>query len=251
MSFFAVKFLIAAAIFIVTICAAWYPFARRISTQTYADFPIGEALACGVFLGAGLLHMLADASKGFMAAEIGYPFAFLLAGIMFLFLLWLEHLGRDYYLHQSTESSAFALLAFFMLSIHAFLAGVALGISTNFTIILMIAIAILAHKSAESFALAIQFNKSALSAKTGIAIYLLFSFMTPIGIFIGNIASEKMQQYPLLSPIFIALAAGTFLYLGTLHGLSRAVMVKQCCNLKHYTFVILGFSLMAIVAIWT
>ena len=51
-----------------------------------------------------------------------------------------------------------------------------------------------------------------------------------------------------LSP---AASAGTFLYLGTLHGLSRAVMVQQCCNLKQYTFVIIGFSLMAIVAIWT
>lgn len=251
MSFFAIKLLLAVAIFIVTLSAAWYPFARRIITQTYMDFPIGEALACGVFLGAGLLHMLADASRGFLEAGIDYPFAFLLAGIMFLFLLWLEHLGRDYYAHDGKQSSAFALLAFFMLSIHAFLAGVALGISNNFTIILMIAVAILAHKWAESFALAIQFNKSALAPKVGILVYLLFAVMTPLGIFIGNIASEKMQQYPLLTPIFIALAAGTFLYLGTLHGLSRAVMVKQCCHLKHYTFVILGFSLMAVVAVWT
>ena len=32
------------------------------------DFPIGEAIACGVFLGAGLIHMLGDSTQGFIKA---------------------------------------------------------------------------------------------------------------------------------------------------------------------------------------
>jgi len=47
-----------------------------------------------------------------------------------------------------------------------------------------------------------------------------------------------------------ALAAGTFLYLGTLHGLENATLVKPCCDLKRFYFVILGFGVMAVVAIW-
>ena len=138
-----------------------------------------------------------------------------------------------------------------MLSLHAFLESAALGLSTNFTIVVMLAIAILAHKWAESFALAIQLTKSTLSPKMGIVYFLMFALVAPVGIFLGGYASEQVEHLPLLGPTFLALAAGTFLYLGTLHGLSRAVMVQQCCNLKQYTFVIIGFSLMAIVAIWT
>lgn len=276
MSFLSFKLLTALAIFIVTLSAGWLPFVKRINTQNGVDFPIGEALASGVFLGVGLLHMLSDASQGFAEAGYNYPFASLLAGAMFLFLLWLEHLGRDYYQHEhghghshddhehhhelehshdhKTEGSrgkSFAILALAMLSLHAFLESAALGLSTNFTIILMLAIAILAHKWAESFALAIQLTKSTLSSKMGVVYFLLFALVAPIGIFLGGFASEKIQHLPLLGPTFVALASGTFLYLGTLHGLSRAVMVQQCCNLKQYTFVIIGFSLMAIVAVWT
>ncbi len=266
MSFLTLKLLTALAIFIVTLSAGWLPFIKRINMRTGIDFPIGEALASGVFLGVGLLHMLSDASKGFSTAGYEYPFASLLAGAMFLFLLWLEHLGRDYYQHQHDHHShehdhehshacsrgkSFAVLALGMLSLHAFLESAALGLSTNFTIVLMLAIAILAHKWAESFALAIQLTKSTLSPKMGIVYFLLFALVAPIGIFLGGVASEKIEHLPLLGPTFLALAAGTFLYLGTLHGLSRAVMVQQCCNLKQYTFVIIGFSLMAIVAIWT
>jgi zinc transporter ZupT len=264
MSFLTFKLLTALAIFVVTLSAGWMPFIKRINTGRGIDFPIGEALASGVFLGVGLLHMLSDASKGFGASGYDYPFAPLLAGAMFLFLLWLEHLGRDYYQHEHEHhdsakqchhhthgGKSFALLALGMLSLHAFLESAALGLSTNFTIVLMLAIAILAHKWAESFALAIQFTKSSLSSKMGLLYFLLFALVAPLGIFLGGFASDKIQHLPLLGPTFLALAAGTFLYLGTLHGLSRAVMVQQCCNLKQYTFVIIGFSLMAIVAIWT
>jgi hypothetical protein len=39
--------------------------------------------------------------------------------------------------------------------------------------------------------------------------------------------------------------------LGTLHGLERCVMVERCCNLRDFSFVIIGFLLMASVAMYT
>ncbi len=266
MSFLTIKWLAAIILFIVALSAGWVPFVKRIGTAKAVDFPSGEALACGVFLGVGLLHMLPDSSAGFVATGIDYPLAPLIAGGMFLFLLWLEHLGRDYYQHQSDHEQAvkehqnghaccshgksFALIAFAMLSLHAFLESAALGLSQDFSIIIMLGLAILAHKWAECFALAIQLAKSTLSSKVSLIYFLIFALIAPLGIFVGGYASDKVQSLPLLEPTFVALAAGTFLYLGTLHGLSRAVMVQQCCNLKQYTFVIVGFALMAIVAIW-
>lgn len=244
------KFIIALVIFTVAIAAAWIPFRQRTKTSQL-DFPIGEALACGVFLGAGLIHMLGDASQDFSNSGFSYPFSYLIAGAVFLGLLWLEHLGREVYEHQGAESPSFAILALTMLSLHSFFAGAALGLAHSASVMTVIFIAIIAHKWAAGFALAVQLNKSSLAQSHRIRGFMIFAIMTPLGIFFGDLVSHYTSQMPLMMPIFSSIAAGTFIYLGTLHGLSRAVMVEKCCNLKHYSFVILGFVLMAVVAIWT
>ncbi len=245
------KWLCAIIVILTTTASGFYPFKKRIKTNQGHDFPIGEALAAGVFLGAGLLHMLGDAASQFDAMHIDYPVPFLLAGITFLALLWLEHFGKELYHHQGGNSSAFAILSVIVLSFHSLLAGAALGLSGNISVVLVILIAIIAHKWAASFALAVQLNTSSLSLKACFIAFGIFALMTPAGILLGNHLTSHLQHYPLLTPIFLSLAAGTFLYLGTLHGLNRAVMVQRCCNLKHFSFVILGFAIMAIVAIWT
>jgi len=237
-------------ILLVTLIGGSYPFIKRLTSDQGRDFPIGEALAAGVFLGAGLLHMLGDSAKLFDALGYHYPWPFLLAGIIFLVLLLLEHLGREIYEHQGATHVGFAVLTLIMLSVHSFLEGAALGLSNSFAMLMIIFLAILAHKWAASFALAVQINKSTIPSKLGIVLFLLFAIMTPLGILFGSNIIQAGNN-PLLEPIFTALAAGTFLYLGTLHGLSRAIMVKTCCDLKNFNFVVIGFTIMAIVAIWT
>jgi zinc transporter 1/2/3 len=237
-------------VLLVTLISGAYPFLRHLKSEHGHDFPIGESLAAGVFLGAGLIHMLGDASADFYDLHFDYPLAFLLAGGTFLFFLLLEHIAREIY-HQQGSSNAFAILAVFMLSIHSFLAGSALGVANSLSMTVIILLAILAHKWAASFALAVQINKSKFSLGNRLFLFLIFAAMVPLGILCGTAASHSLEQYPLAEPIFASLAAGTFLYLGTLHGLDRAIMIKQCCNLKGFSFVIIGFVIMAVVAIWT
>ena len=238
-------------ILFITLISGCYPFFKKINAQSEVSFPIAESIAAGVFLGAALIHMLGDASDHFYELSYQYPFAFLLAGITFLFLLWLEHIGREIISHSGESSGSFAILATIMLSFHAFLMGAALGLSASFSLIVIMLAAIVAHKWAESFSLAIQINKSHFSNKINIILFGVFSLMTPLGIVVGTSATTFLKNYPLLQPIFSSLAAGTFLYLGTLHGLEKATLIKQCCDLKRFYYVILGFSIMAIVAIWT
>ena len=237
-------------IFIITLVAGFYPFLKRIKTNQGHSFPIGESLAAGIFLGAGLLHMLGDASHAFYQLHYDYPIAFVIAGAVFLFFLLLEHVGRELYQHQGS-GNAFAILAVAMLSVHSFFTGAALGLSDSLSVVIMVWLAIIAHKWAASFALAIQINKSDLSLKVGIALFLLFAIMVPLGIICGNSITTMLSNNPLIEPVFSAIAAGTFLYLGTLHGLEQATLIKQCCNLHRYYFVILGFTIMAVVALWT
>jgi solute carrier family 39 (zinc transporter), member 1/2/3 len=263
MSLLSLKLIIAALVFVVAIIAAAWPFARRQKGLAARDFPVGEALAAGVFLGAALLHLLPDAVQRCNQLCDSYPWAYFVAGGAFLFLLLIEHVGREFYHAKNCQNHAhkhsaasrdgrsFALIAVFMLSIHSFFAGAALGLSASFASLLIVTIAILAHKWAASFALAVEICKSDLSQASAIVAFLLFAIMVPLGIFFGNHAMAALSSYPLVAPLLLSFAAGTFLYLGTLHGLQRAVMIEKCCNLRHFAFVILGFLIMAVVAVWT
>ena len=247
------KIIFALAIFIVILLAGWYPFKKRKqgkSEEHHVDFPIGETLATGVFLGAGLLHMLPESSSLFHEMGYHYPFAYIITGAVFLIFLWFEHLGKELYHHHDASHPAFAIMAWGMLSVHSIMLGAALGLNESNSMIIMLFLAIITHKWAESFAIAVQLTKSSLSRMQSLAFFISFSLMTPLGIFFGWYFGHGVETNSLFDPILIAASAGTFLYLGTLHGLERCVMVERCCNLRDFSFVIIGFLLMASVAIY-
>ena len=236
---------------LVAAAGGYIPFRyKRLSGKTY-DSIVGQAFASGIFLGAGLIHMLSDASQDFSALPINYPLPFLLAGSMFLFLLFLEHITRQMLEHGQATHAAFSILSCFILSIHSLLAGAALGLTGSISVTAMLLIAILAHKWAASYALATQLNQSSLKWHQGLLLFTLFVLMTPLGILSGELVTHTLYQRLWLAPTFNALAAGTFLYMGTLHGLSRSILVKHCCNTRQFGYVVLGFGLMAVVALWT
>lgn len=242
------KLFFALSILVVILLAGWYPFKKRLRKEEHFDFPVGETLATGVFLGAALLHMMPESNALFHRMGYHYPFAYLITGSIFLLFLWLEHVGKELYHHNDASHPAFAILAWLMLSIHSLVLGTALGFSHEYSLVIMLFLAIITHKWAESFAIAIQLNKSSLTSRKSIALFLLFALMTPLGIFIGWFCGHGVETNSLFDPILIAVSAGTFLYLGTLHGLERCVMVERCCNLRDFSFVIIGFLLMASVA---
>lgn len=239
---------------LMTLFAGYFPFKKRLAQaeQEHTDFPMGETLGTGVFLGAALLHMLPESQSLFMKQGYHYPFALLVTGIVFLLFLWFEHLGKELYHHHDhhTTHPAFAIMAWVMLSIHSFVLGTALGLSQDYSMQIMLFLAIIAHKWAESFAIAVQLNKSTLSPRTAITLFLSFAFMTPLGIGMGWYVGRDVSTHSFIDPLLMAISAGTFLYLGTLHGLERCVMVQRCCNLRHFSFVIVGFLLMAAVAVY-
>ncbi len=185
-NFIELKLLFAISIFITVVLAGWYPFTRhKLACDHHAhDFTIGETLATGIFLGAGLLHMLPEANHLFHKQGYHYPFAYLITGAVFLLFLWFEHLGQALYHQKEKTNSAFAVLAWFMLSIHSLILGTALGLNENRSMIMMLFLAIITHKWAESFAIAMQISKTALSLSIRRLLFLSFAFMTPLGIFL-------------------------------------------------------------------
>lgn len=250
MSINALKIIFALVTFLVIIIAGWYPFKKRATSDHHVDFPIGETLATGVFLGAAILHMLPEANTLFVERGFQYPLAYIITGAVFLFFLWFEHLGKELYHHKNASHPAFAILAWAMLSIHSIMLGAALGLNQNNSMIIMLFLAIITHKWAESFAIAVQLTKSSLTRWQALIFFFTFSLMTPFGILLGWYFGHGVETNSLFDPILIAASAGTFLYLGTLHGLERCVMVERCCNLSDFSFVIIGFALMGAVAVY-
>lgn len=242
------KAFLSLVIFGVIIAAGVYPFRKKVKSLGHVDFPIGETLATGVFLGAALLHMLPISDAAFREQGYTYPWAFVITGIVFLLFLWFEHLGKELYHHGKTTRSGFALVAWAMLSIHSLMLGAALGFSREQYLVFVLFLAIIVHKWAESFAIAVQLNKTSMSMPVALFFFISFALMTPLGIFLGAYADMNTLQSHAMLPVLMAASAGTFLYLGTLHGLERCVMVERCCHLKAFSFVIIGFVLMAGVA---
>jgi zinc transporter ZupT len=247
MSTVSIKVFSALSIFVIILLAGWYPFKKR---EEHLDFAFGETLATGVFLGAALLHMLPEAHSKFQALGFHYPYAFIITGLVFLLFLWFEHLGKELYHHGDANHPAFALLAWLMLSFHSLVIASALGYSQEYAVLVMLYLAIITHKWAESFAIAIQLSKSSLSPWVAKSLFILFAFMTPLGVFIGWYFNAEVNTNSIFDPILMSLSAGTFLYLGTLHGLERCVLVEKCCNLRDFSFVIIGFLIMALVAFY-
>lgn len=245
------KLFFALSISITILLAGWYPFKKRLRDGEHVEFPLGETLATGVFLGAALLHMLPESNHLFISLNYQYPLAYLITGIVFLLFLWFEHIAKELYHHRESTHPAFAILAWIMLSIHSLVVATALGYSNDYPIMIMLFLAIITHKWAESFAIAIQLNKSSLKPISSLLLFLTFMSMTPLGIYLGWYLGHDAESKSIISPILLASSAGTFLYLGTLHGLERCVMVKRCCNLRDFSFVIIGFLLMASVAAYT
>lgn len=246
----ALKVFFAISVVAVILLAGWYPFKKRLKKSESMDFPIGETLATGVFLGAGLLHLLPESALEFTKQGYQYPLAYLITGLVFLVFLWFEHVGRELYHHQNRNHPAFALLAWVMLSVHSLVLGTALGFSQDYSLAIMLYLAIITHKWAESFAIAMQLAQCSLSMVKSVGLFLIFALMTPLGIYLGWYLGHGVHTQTILDPILIAISAGTFLYLGTLHGLEQCVMVERCCNLRYFSFVIIGFLLMGSVALY-
>lgn len=232
------KLIAATAVFLVPITAGAVPFILKKQDQSFA-FAKGEAFACGIFLGAGLLHMLNHALQDAIKVNFSSSTVLLCVGMTFLAMLLLEHISRYFADHNR---KFLPLLATAILSIHSIAAGIALGMAHSAETLMVVLVAILSHKWAAGFALAILLAKH---LKNVWPAYIAFSLMTPLGIFFGQ--SLLSWHNDDLSIYAHAIAAGSFLYIGTLHGLKQAVLVDRCCDLKTFVWLLLGFGCMSLI----
>lgn len=236
--------------------------ARKVSKskQSAVLFSLGNSFAGGVFLGAGLIHMLPDAQATFSTmGDTGYPWSVLICCLGFLLILFLEkvllnkeHANTDTSVHLTPKVSLYPYILMLVLSLHSLITGIALGTEKVVSQTLIILLAVLAHKGTAAFALGISLLKSSIPMHRVVFMLISFSLMTSIGILLGMGLLEVLsdQSALIFEGVFDALAAGTFLYIALLDILNDEFAEKKRLLLK-FSMVSLGFSVMAIVAIWT
>ncbi|MCD6038964.1 MAG: hypothetical protein K0S27_364 [Gammaproteobacteria bacterium] len=240
-------------IFITSLVAVIYPIKVRAYPQHHPVLEIGDAFASGIFLGAALFHMLPDAVKGFAHSlgDIHYPIAEFFCAFGFLFLLFLERLTQCMP-HFKDAKHMMSYMAVFILIIHSLIEGGVLGLNSTMSTAFVIFVAIIAHKSSESFALVVILNRSQLTLKKIIMIAGLFSVMTPLGILLGTTMTSLLQHKSaqLWTAGFDAFAAGTFLYMSTLHHINHHERMHEAENLREFLFLFLGLTIMGLLAGW-
>lgn len=221
---------------------------RKISQTEPAQ--IGEAFASGVFLGSALFHLLPDASRLFSHyySETSYPMAAVICAGAFLIMLFLERLSIAAPVINTRQSIPYILT--FIIGTHALIEGAALGISVTLSEAAMLLIAILAHKASESFALCTALLRGQLPLfRIGI-IVSIFALMTPIGIALGTMVLHSADS-TLAAAWFNAFAAGTFLYISTLHHVHFHEHAEDAQGMLEFGCLALGVTMMALIAAWT
>lgn len=237
MSLIYYKALAALIIFLVSMAIAIYPLRKQRNLKQTESLELGEALASGIFLGAALFHMLPDSIRlfGNLYGADTYPYPEIACVLGFLLLLFLERLSLARISQQSKNSIPYILAL--ILIIHAITEGAAIGIGTSFSEAFLLFIAILAHKGSESFALCVILLKHQLPFRRILLIVIFFALMTPLGISLGTAINEfiLVREDRLIAALFNAFAAGTFLYISTLHHVhfhKHEKTHKACLNLQ-------------------
>ena len=217
----------------------------------------GYYFAKGIFLGAALMHLMPTAHTHFEHAypDLDYPMMGFVVLLTIFVLHAIEHysvaiLGR--FAKLSSHMTIYLLIL--TLSMHSIIEGAALGVGTSVAEITIILIALLAHKSADSFALVINMQRHGFKRSTITPVMLVFSCMTPLGVTLGAALTYLVSGAGsnwLLMAYVDAITAGTFIYIACLE---QGDMPELHDSPGETTWETLSFGagilLMSVVAFW-
>ena len=256
---------------------------RQASAQSPRFLSWGNAFAAGIFLGIGLIHMLGDASATWRdSLGWSYPMALLLAGAAFLLLLWFEHVALPASAHQAVHepggvvsgldharparvgritdhaldaphgvSPLYPYALIVALSIHSFIVGVSMGAQQTLANVVMIFVAIAAHKSTAGFALGVSLARNHVPRRRSLRLIGLFALITPLGIVVGLLVTNALTGHGevVFDAVFLALASGSFIYIAAFD-IIRDEFLQPGPRAVKWLLTATGYGLMGVLALW-
>jgi len=255
------------------------------SEERSLSFSLGNMLSAGVMVSAGFVHLLGDAIEDM--GETDFPVAPLLCATGLLMTIVADAMASSVswdgghgdarkthsaaccdaegYLqaidggggHSGASEGAggraarvsflTATLLGCALAFHSFLEGAALGAQETADRTLDIFVAIAAHKGLAAYALGSSLVESRATVSRMWSVLLFFAVATPVGIVSGLLLAEFAAGTAAAG--CSALASGTFLYVALMEVIPNELSHKDNMAAKIST-MILGFSLMSILAKW-
>lgn len=263
------KLSLLAAIFAMALVGGLAPLGIKNFIKVDGVLALVNCFSGGVFMCAGLTHILPHVVE-YGASVKGYgdyplPYVLVMLGYMLVFLVERvvfhihkhaedhegEHgdghseskhelLGNDAHAHSSKDkavrlqyhnalyTSVSVLVA---ISLHAVLAGVALGMGTTTSRVASVAVAICSHKAPAAFSVGSKFMRSGLPMSHVVALVLVFTLVTPFGIVVGILSGDAD---PMVKLLLEGLGAGTFLYIGATEiSADEFEMTARACDNMH------------------
>jgi len=237
-----------------------YVFRSILASDSAKGMPMSilNVFSAGLFMSIAFFHSLAESypqtEKLFpnddRVTQLRYMFASFLAG--WLLMLWVEKviigaLGKTFSIgtpqrpggdtmftfsrqnrqaEEAKEASSLylgVLATMFGLSLHSFFVGTAIGLELEEGSYQMWALMILfpIHKSMDAVVFSTQLSKLGLSKGTFLFLLLLFSSMTPTGIFATSSLLAKGSILLVYAGVLEAASGGIFMYVATMHLLSE------------------------------
>ncbi|XP_053907006.1 zinc transporter ZIP1 isoform X2 [Cuculus canorus] len=247
------------------------------STGSDAHSAVLSLVSCfagGVFLGTCLLDLLPDYLRSIGAALEGlrvplqFPLAEFILAMGFFLVLVLEQIAlaqRDpppaaeesRSLLPNTSSiqtsspsagggargAVRAALLVLALALHSVLEGLALGLQEADGAVLRVCLALLLHKCAVAFSLALKLLRARLRPRAVAACLALFAMMSPLGVGLGTaVAAGAGPRQRLCRGVLEGLASGTFLYITFLEILPQELGVPQH-RVPKVILLLAGFTL--------
>eukprot|EP01116_Phalansterium_solitarium_P017953 TRINITY_DN4578_c0_g3_i1.p1 TRINITY_DN4578_c0_g3~~TRINITY_DN4578_c0_g3_i1.p1 ORF type:complete len:320 (-),score=91.78 TRINITY_DN4578_c0_g3_i1:368-1327(-) len=153
----------------------------------------------------------------------------------------------------AVERPVLPYLMAIVFSLHSFIAGTAFGIQASFNQAIILMIVLVGHKLMEAIACSVVFVKANVARGNFMRVFVVYTAMMPLGIVVGGICGQLMQNqephYFLVQGVLESVAAGTFVYVSLL-----GILVFEFDTLDKLphkmTAVLLGFAVMAVIAIW-
>ncbi|KAM6228996.1 zinc transporter ZIP1 [Spheniscus humboldti] len=130
------------------------------------------------------------------------------------------------------------------LALHAVLEGLALGLQEAEGAVLRVCLALLLHKCAVAFSLALKLLRGRLRPPAVVACLTLFAMMSPLGVGLGTAvaAAGAKPRQRLCRGVLEGLATGTFLYITFLEILPQELGVPQH-RVPKVILLLAGFTL--------
>ena len=225
-------------------------------TRTWMS--ILNAGAGGVFLGAALLTMLPHAAHAWSTGGRSSPGAYLLALVGIVAMLLVDRVllpfgptGQSPAADGTDADTSARLSAFTVgtaMCTHTMLAGMAMGVQPTVAAALVIFTAVGSHKGSAAFSLMVMMQRAGIRRAATLVMLLLFSLSAAAGTVLAMwLTRDTSAQRYMLQAIFSALTAGIFMYVATVHVISKEFATREHRTAK-FVALVAGAALMAILA---